>query len=301
MSSASPRGDTLRAEAPAKINRELRVGGRRSDGYHELRSRFVSIELSDVLEVEPAPTLELSVTGLDIPGSGENLVLRAARLLARELGMEPRARIHLKKRIPIGAGLGGGSSDAARALVLLRRLWAPEFSDDALGRLALELGSDVPYFLVGGEADVTGRGENVVPRPDEPPVDLLLLFPPFPISTKDAFAEHARRTGGDASLPANLEIETSGKFFGPNDLASAVLGIEVAMRVYLDFAAEIASEREMTGSGSTVVLRGVAEPIESLLKQRHPEASFARTRTLPRREYGARTSPPGGSTWTSPR
>lgn len=301
MTPASRATGALRAQAPAKINRELRIGGRRADGFHELRSRFVSIELSDVVEVEPAASLELTVSGREIPGSGENLVLRAARALAGELGVEPRARIRLEKRIPVGAGLGGGSSDAARALVLLRELWAPDFPDEALGRLALALGSDVPYFLVGGEADVTGRGENVTPRPDEPPVDLVLLFPPFPISTRDAFAEHARRAEGRAALPATLEIESSGKFFGPNELASAVLRIQAAMKAYLDFAAEASSERALTGSGSTVVLRGADEQIESLLAQRHPEATLTRTRTLPRREYRAHTSPPGGSPWTSPR
>lgn len=296
----------LRAEAPAKINRELRVGGRRPDGYHELLSRFVSIELSDVLEAEPADSLELHVSGRAIPAAGENLVVRAAKVLARELGVEPRARIRLEKRIPVGAGLGGGSSDAACALRLLASLWKADLGDADLARLALELGSDVPYFLTGGEADVSGRGEVVTPRPDEPSVGLVLLVPPFGISTKEAFDAFARATGGHSKLPDRLDVETSGKFFGPNDLASAVLGMNDAMKAYLDSAAEASSERALTGSGSTVVIRGAEGEIgeiESLLAQRHPEATWTRTRTLPRREYAdrVRPSPPGGSPWTSPR
>jgi 4-diphosphocytidyl-2-C-methyl-D-erythritol kinase len=301
----------LRAEAPAKINRELRVGGRRPDGYHELLSRFASIELSDALEVEPADTLELEVSGLPISGGGENLVVRAAKRLARELGVEPRARIRLEKRIPAGAGLGGGSSDAACALRLLAGLWGADLADDALARLALDLGSDVPYFLVGGEANVSGRGEVIAPLPEPPggaaggasPVELLLLFPPFPISTRDAFDAYDRQAAARAALPARLDVEISENFFGPNELASAVLGMKSAMKGYLDSAAEASSERAMTGSGSTVVMRGAGPEAESLFAQRHPEATWTRTRTLARREYEsrARPAPPGGSPWTSPR
>jgi 4-diphosphocytidyl-2-C-methyl-D-erythritol kinase len=300
---------TLRAEAFAKINRELRVGGRRPDGYHELLSRFVTVDLSDVLEADEDDDLSLSVVGRDIPASGarDNLVLEAARLLAREAGVAPRARIRLDKRIPVGAGLGGGSSDAACALRMLGALWGTRVAEDDLARLALALGSDVPFFLVGGEADISGRGEVVLPRADEPPVEILLLFPPFSISTREAFEAFSRETGGRATLPAHLDVETSGNFFGPNELASAVLGMNSAMKSYLASAAEAASERAMTGSGSTVVLRGTSEETERLLAQRHPEATWTRTRTLPRESYRARqdprarTSPPGGSPWKSHR
>src|SRR5229473_1692918 len=111
----------LTAEAPAKINRELRVGRRRADGFHEIRSRLVSIELADRLEVEPA-------------------------------GVAPLARIRLEKRVPAGAGLGGGSADAAVALFLLAKLWGAGVKEEDLSRIAASLGSDVPFFLVGGQA-----------------------------------------------------------------------------------------------------------------------------------------------------
>lgn len=291
----------LTADAPAKINRELRVGGRRPDGFHELLSRFSSIDLADTITVEAADRLELSTTGRAISGTGENLVLAAARALAEALGIEPQARIHLEKRIPVGAGLGGGSSDAARTLRLLGALWAPDFPEVRLAQLALALGSDVPYFLIGGEADVSGRGEHITARPDARETELLLLVPSFPISTRDAFAAYGRVSSGRATLPPKLDIDASDKFFGPNELASPVLGIEVAMKAYLESAEEIALESAMTGSGSTVVLFGAKPGAEHLLAQRHPEAEILRARTLGRREYERRTSPPGGSQWTSRR
>ncbi|MEO8430904.1 MAG: 4-(cytidine 5'-diphospho)-2-C-methyl-D-erythritol kinase [Acidobacteriota bacterium] len=282
------------ADAPAKINRELRVGARRSDGFHDLLSRFSSIDLSDTLTVEASDRLELLCRGEPLDCGESNLVLRAARGLALEAGVEPRARIVLDKRIPVGAGLGGGSSDAAAALRLLRRLWDVDPSGEIVSRVAPTLGSDVPYFLVGGDADVSGRGEHVVPRPDAPAAELLLLIPPFPLSTREVFEAHARRTGEGARVAERLDLETSGKFFGPNELASAVLEVEGAMKAYLESARQVGSDSSLTGSGSTVVLIGAGTGAESWLAQRHPEARFERTRTLGRAEYVSRTTPPGG-------
>ena len=291
----------LRALAPAKINRELRVGGRRTDGFHEILSRFSSVDLCDDLEVERAQQLELSITGLSLGNGEDNLILRAARALAERLGISPRARIRLHKRVPIGAGLGGGSSDAAAALRLLRALWAPDLPDEELQEIARALGSDVPYFFTGGEADVSGRGETIVARPDTTGADLFLLVPPFSLSTAEVFAEHARQTSGRSVLPERLEIESSGRFFGPNELASPVLAITGAMRAYLKSAADAATESAITGSGSAIVLFGAGAGAEKQLEQHHPEATLLRTRTLGRREYEARTRPAGGSPWRSPR
>jgi len=241
-------------------------------------------------------------------GHHRGLVVGAVDLLDHDpalavelLRIEPRARIRLEKRIPVGAGLGGGSSDAAAALRLLRQLWKPDLPDEALASLAPALGSDVPYFLVGGEADVAGRGERVTRRADGPARELLLLIPPFPMSTREVFAEHARRTGGRGRIPRRLELEESGRFFGPNELALAVLGVNGVMREYLESAAEAAPESSVSGSGSAIVLFGAAEEAGSRLAQRHPEASILRARTLGHDEYRARTSPPGGSQWRSPR
>ncbi len=296
-----PRDGVFRALAPAKINRELRVGGRRPDGFHELLSRFASIDLCDELEAEAASGLELSITGRAVPGGEDNLILRAARALAEAIGVPPRAKIRLHKRIPIGAGLGGGSSDAVSALRLLRALWSSDLPEAYLRAIGPALGSDVPYFFSGGEADVSGRGERVVERPDAPPAELLLVIPPFGVSTAEVFAEHARQSSKRSRIPERLEIETSGRFFGPNQLASPVLAIQGAMKAYLESAADAAAEAAITGSGSTIVLFGAGAGAETQFEKQHPEASLLRTRTIGRREYEERTRPAGGPQWRSPR
>lgn len=288
----------LRAEAPAKINRELRVGPVRSDGFHEVRSRIVAIDLADSIEVETgAGSLTLSCAGLPVPCDESNLVVRAAKALAERLGRRiADAAIRLEKKIPVGAGLGGGSSDAARALALLSRLWRSRLAPEELSDLAASLGSDVPFFLVGGEAEVGGRGERVNPLPDSPVAELLVFVPPFSISTADAYARHRRRAGFvETNEIPPLEIDSSGKSFGPNDLALAVLEINPEMSVFLESGSSVAAECTITGSGSAIVLRGASSDAEQRLSSLHPEARIIRCRTLPREEYRLRTESSGGS------
>jgi 4-diphosphocytidyl-2-C-methyl-D-erythritol kinase len=284
------------AEAPAKINRELRVGRLRPDGFHEIRSRIVSIDLADTIDVAPGEGLEISCEGFDVPSDESNLVVRAARALAKRIGRAADARIRLTKRIPVGAGLGGGSSDAAQALLLLSRLWDSPLPPEELHRLAAAIGSDVPFFLVGGEADVAGRGEVVVALPDSPGVVLLLLVPPFPISTGEVYAARRRLASdrGDAPLPSALDVATSGRFFGPNDLAFAVLQTRREMGALVDSARSLSSETAITGSGSAIVLRGPLPDAAERLRALHPEARLEPCRTLSRGEYRLRTAPSGG-------
>ncbi len=292
----------LRAQAPAKINRELRVGRIRPDGFHEIRSRLVAIDLADSIEVESgAGSLHLSCTGLPVPADESNLVARAARALAERLGRPTAdAVIRLEKRIPVGAGLGGGSSDAARALDLLSRLWESNLSRDEGVSLAASLGSDVPFFLVGGEAEVTGRGERVSPRPDSPVEELLVVVPPFSISTAEAYARQGRRAGdADNRKILPLEIDSSGKYFGPNDLALAVLEINSEMGKLLEFARSLVAESTITGSGSAIVLRGASPDAEERLSSAFPEARVFPCRTLSSEGYRLRTDPSGGSQWRS--
>ncbi|MFY9552053.1 MAG: 4-(cytidine 5'-diphospho)-2-C-methyl-D-erythritol kinase, partial [Thermoanaerobaculia bacterium] len=242
----------LTALAPAKINRELRVGRLRPDGYHEIRSRIVSIDLADRLTVEPAASLELVCDDPAVPTGDDNLVVRAARLLAESVGVPPAARLTLEKRVPVGGGLGGGSADAAVALQLLARLWRLPEDAGRLHAIAARLGSDVPFFLTGGEAEVTGRGELVTPVEDSPAAQLLLLVPPFLVSTAAVYREYA----GRGMLPERLEIDQPGRraFLGPNDLAPAVLVKEPRMEEYLKSAAALTGDMAISGSGATVVL-----------------------------------------------
>ena len=281
--------------APAKVNRELRVGGLRPDGFHEIRSRIVSIDLADRLSAEPADGLAFSCDDPAVPSGEENLVVRAARLLAKRAGIRAGARLRLEKRVPMGGGLGGGSSDAAAALLLLARLWRIPDDADALSPTAAELGSDVPFFLTGGEADVSGRGELVLPLPDEASAhasaELVLLVPPFPISTAAVYREYA----GRGVLPGSLAVASAGHaFFGPNDLASAVQRVEPRMEEYVRSAQRASSDVAISGSGSTIALHGVSPEAFRALAGRHPEARLLRCRTLSRQEYRDRMETTSG-------
>jgi 4-diphosphocytidyl-2C-methyl-D-erythritol kinase len=297
-------GPVLSAEAPAKVNRELRVGRHRTDGYHEIRSRLVSIDLSDRLEVSPSDgALELLCEGLPVPGDDSNLVVRAARALAERLGRPADVRIRLDKRIPVGAGLGGGSSDAATTLVLLSRFWNSGLAAAELAGIAASLGSDVPFFLVGGEAEVSGRGERVRALADSPSVELLLAVPPYSIATARVYEGFDRSTPdlADRRLPTSLDIETSGRFFGPNDLAFAVLQERGEMSTLLDSARSLASEAAITGSGSAIVLRGAVPEARRRLGDRHPDVRLLDCRTISRADYERRGASSGGSQWRSRR
>lgn len=153
--------------APAKVNLCLEVLGRLADGYHEVHTVLQAVDLSDTLTFERADSLTLEVVPAGAAPLQDNLVLRAAGLLRAESRPVVRegARIVLRKRIPAGAGLGGGSSDAAAALLGLRALWGVTVTDSALVRLAAALGADVPFFLRGGTALGTGRGDVMTPLP----------------------------------------------------------------------------------------------------------------------------------------
>lgn len=283
----------LSVEAPAKVNRELRVGRLRADGYHEVFSRMVSIDLADRLSAEPSDDLEFSCDDPAVPARDANLVVMAARILAEDAGVAPRARLRLEKRVPMGGGLGGGSADAGVALLLLARLW--ELDDRTrprLAALAARLGSDVPFFLTGGEAEVTGRGEVVTAVDDAPPVDLVLLVPPFAVATAAVYREY----GGRGTLPRRLAVgEPSHRgFLGPNELTPAVLKVEPRMEGYLASAARVTDDFAVSGSGSTIVLRSVPGAKEEL-SRRHPEARVFACRTLSQGEYRRRTNPDGGA------
>ena len=163
----------MQVAAHAKINWSLRITGRRADGYHDLETLFQTISLHDTLTFTPAQRLSLTCDDPTIPTDDTNLVLRAAKLAGA-----PPVAIHLQKRIPAGGGLGGGSSDAAATLMALGAP-SPE--------LALQLGSDVPFFLAGGTAYATGRGEVLTPLRRAAPIPLLLLLPEERVLTAEAY------------------------------------------------------------------------------------------------------------------
>jgi len=180
----------VRVIAPAKLNLGLAVVGKRADGYHDLLTIFQTIDLADTLMFRPRTHgIGLGVDGdPTLPLGEDNLIVRAATLLARERGVDQGAEIMVTKRIPAGAGLGGGSSDAAATLLGLETLWGLDADPVLMKRIALELGSDVPFFLTGGTARGEGRGEVLTPLPDPPALGWLLAIPDVRCSTREVFA-----------------------------------------------------------------------------------------------------------------
>lgn len=194
--------------APAKINWALEVLGRREDGYHELITVLETVSLFDELRFEPADRLEVVVEGPEVAAlahvGGDSLVRRAAAALADEAGAAARGRVRISKRIPVGAGLGGGSSDAAAAVRLLTRCWELPLDPARDRRAAERCGSDVPFFLRGGLQLAEGRGERLTPLPPWPAPRWLVLAAPAapPVERKTARVFAALRpeewTRGDA-------------------------------------------------------------------------------------------------------
>ena len=180
-------------QAHAKINLNLRVLRLRPDGFHDIDSVAQTISLHDTLTLEEAPGghLDLRVDPPEVSAGPENLVFRAWDLMSKELGGTGRrgARIHLDKRIPVGAGLGGGSSDCAAALVGLSRLWGIGMPANRIQSLAAGLGSDVPFFLTGGTARLRGRGTEVEPLPDLLGHSLVLVYPRRSLLTREVYAQ----------------------------------------------------------------------------------------------------------------
>jgi 4-diphosphocytidyl-2-C-methyl-D-erythritol kinase len=232
----------MRVAAQAKINWMLRVVGKRPDGFHDIETLFQTISLHDVLTIDPADRLTLTCSDAAIPVDETNLVLRAAKAIG------VTAKIHLEKRIPAGGGLGGGSADAAAVLTAF---------DRRDPQIALSLGSDVPFFLTGGTAYATGRGEVLTRMPPVAPVPLLLIIPQERVLTGEAYAmlrrfspplgaERIRAMIDDGLLDHATELV--------NDFEEAIFARfpqlhALKTRLYENGAAWAG----MSGSGSTVV------------------------------------------------
>lgn len=185
----------LTKNAPAKINLGLHVLRRRTDGFHDIETVFLRIPWTDVLHVEAADELTMTCSDRTLPVDERNLVIRAARELQRQYAPDRGARFHLEKRVPYGAGLGGGSSDAAAAFQLLNDLWSLGLDDTELARHALTIGSDLPFFFGPGAAFGSGRGEVLEPlidpetdEPFRPAFRLVVAVPEETVSTAEAYA-----------------------------------------------------------------------------------------------------------------
>ncbi|WP_373715731.1 4-(cytidine 5'-diphospho)-2-C-methyl-D-erythritol kinase [Roseateles sp.] len=252
--------------APAKLNLFLHVVGRRADGYHLLQSVFVLIDWADTLHIEARTDGRLQrhdVLGGDLPA--DDLCLRAARLLQAETGCTRGADIHLEKRLPAGAGMGGGSSDAATTLLALNRLWDCRLPLARLMTLGLKLGADVPFFLGGGPAFVEGIGEVLHPLA-LPERRYAVLKGPAGLATKDIFSSPRLARSENLAIVAGFPAtaRTADELvegFGRNDLQPAAEEISSEVREALALLSKTFGNSRMTGSGAAVfsTLAGAGE------------------------------------------
>jgi len=244
----------------AKINLDLRIEGLLPDGYHEVRTVLQSVRLHDTLTVSVARgpfIIDCDTPG--VPTDARNLVFKAAALLHRVVCARPGdpagIRVHLVKRIPAEAGLGGGSSDAAATLLALTRLWRLDLDLPGLLHLGARLGADVPFFLAGGTALGTGRGDDISPLAEPPRTALVIVQPPFGVSTPDAYRWFdgdgpPRVTRTRRRLPSSWPAWAAGV---RNDLEAPVARRHPAIRRIVHTLTALGSDyAAMSGSGSAV-------------------------------------------------
>ncbi|MHC4503856.1 MAG: 4-(cytidine 5'-diphospho)-2-C-methyl-D-erythritol kinase [Planctomycetota bacterium] len=265
-----PRPSVAAIDAPAKINLYLDILGRRDDGYHEIDTVMQTVDLADRLELRARADgeIRLTVTGRTegVPADDRNLVMKAARALAEEVRAGPApdnvpgADIVLHKRIPTGAGLGGGSSDAAAALVGLSTLWGIEVAPELLSSLAAGLGSDVPFFVLGGTARCRGRGEIVEASNAKGELHAVLAIS-APLATREVYEAFDRLgpSSPAAPKPPPVSAETAfdlgraGEVELPNALEPAAFELRADLRAVKDELVRAGAHRAaLSGSGSCV-------------------------------------------------
>lgn len=247
---------------PAKINLFLEVVRRRDDGYHELRSLMCGVGLYDRLTLQlGAPENRITCDHQEVPCDGSNLAMKAALMfnqtLAMDTGLAPqKVSIHLRKCIPVGAGLGGGSSDAAAVLKALNQFHGEPFDSGTLNAMALRLGADVPFFIEHRPSLATGVGEQLSPFPNLDPMGVVLVFPGFGISTADIF-ENLNLALTKCKKKLRYPLFNCGKFDAArhlcNDLEASVSErFPVISTIKKELLKQGATGALMTGSGSTV-------------------------------------------------
>jgi 4-diphosphocytidyl-2-C-methyl-D-erythritol kinase len=287
---------TVQARAFAKINVGLKVLAKRSDGFHEIRTIYQTVGLADRLAVSVSSRrkgIRLDCDHRELTSGRENLVYRAAEIWKRARGFKGGISLKLEKKIPMGAGLGGGSSDAAATLLALERLTGNQLGLAAGLELAAKLGADVPLFLLGGRVLGCGRGEEVYPMTDLPARHCLIVFPGFSVSTADAYGalglRLTERTEDRKINPLGMRSPFPLEAWGPaeNDFEWFVFArwpeLAKVKRQLIRAGAETAS---LTGSGSS--LYAVYESAQQLNRaaSRIPAGwKVFKVRTLPRAAY----------------
>lgn len=256
----------MKIRAPAKINLGLRVVGKRADGYHLLDTIMVAITLFDELEIKKrkpdkpkgkqVAQLRVTCDHPLVPRGEKNLAYRAASLLLHEAGVTAPLDIHIRKRIPVGAGLGGGSTDAAAALVGITRLLKLHFAPRRLEKLAACLGADVPFFIRARPVRARGIGDRLTPLKRVPPWWLVILYPGFPVSTAWVYGNlRLNLTKSRANTKLSTLLTSAPKFADllVNDLEVVTVKRYPRIKRLKDSLIELGAARAlMTGSGSAV-------------------------------------------------
>lgn len=276
--------------APAKVNLTLDIVGKRPDGYHLLESVMQTIALFDTLTVTAAPSGIRLICREDLPQGQDNIVVRAAEAFFREARLDAGAEIRLEKRIPMGAGMGGGSADAAAVLVALDHLYETHWPLERLMALGETLGADVPFCIHGGTAFVQGIGEQIQPLCPIPQASFVVVKPEFSVSTREAFAAADR--GEIQTRPDHPGIRTAiaagdlpgiaARLCNVFEQAVPLEGIEVIRRALRE---QGALGSVMTGSGSAVIGVFPPDPEQAARAAHELQARFPEAQTFAVEEF----------------
>lgn len=274
----------------AKINLGLEIVGKRPDGYHDIRTLFQTVAIADELDFGPAPAGVVDLSGDDpsVAWDATNLVHRAARLLLERTGAARGARIAVRKSVPAGRGLGGGSANAAATLLALDGMWGLGLGVGELAPLARKLGADVPYFLLGGLCLGEGIGDRLTPLDDFAPLPCLLVFPPFPIPTPSIYAgvgPSLTSAGKDSKIVRFLASKDFGLL--ENDLERVIFRAYPELELWKSFfLGQGALLAQVSGSGSAVYGLFPDTASAAAARKRLPGTAEARlAATLPREGY----------------
>jgi len=275
-----------------KINLGLEIIGTRPDGYHEILTIFQTVKLCDTISVYPSHGIEVLCDNPDIPQGEGNIAYKAAEALKKRCGYNAGARIEIKKKVPSEAGMGGGSSNAAVALIALNELWKANLAVDELAEIGGGLGADIPFFFTGGTALGSGKGEKITPLDDLDEMEALLAVPNFKVSTQDAYRKidkllttknrannilaFLKRKKGFSSLTNDFELFLFPEFPILEGIAKSFTGLG-------------ALKTGVTGSGSVVFgLFRAGVDLEVTIPRliaKFPAVNFILTATLGRVEY----------------
>jgi 4-diphosphocytidyl-2-C-methyl-D-erythritol kinase len=280
----------------AKINLDLRVLHKNSDGFHEIRTVFHTISLADSLEVEYQPARPKEIVLDDPAAIPDNLVVRAAQATLDALGIAARVRMRLRKRIPMGGGLGGGSSDAAAVLLAIPALAGRLLPLEETMRIAASLGSDVPFFLLGGAAVGTGRGAELYPLPDLAPEPLLVIVPEVRVSTAEAYrALDLRRSRRADFSPRGTLVALGSEAEASRGLKPALLrgsgpADHSGLGSFRSYVWTLEQQRSAAAAGGFS-----ANDFEASVFERHPQLGRIRARLAKLGAAGARLTGSGSA------